>query len=68
MVRYSGLASPSPKDVMYQLKTPVTHSQRTGLITLRRLLTLTAILLALLFLGVWALSGWKAGISSTPCT
>ena len=61
MVRYLGLASPSPKDVMYQLKTPVTHSQRTGLITLRRILTLTAILLALLIFGslgfVW-LEGW----------
>ncbi len=61
MVRYSGLASPSPKDVMYQFKTPVTHSQRTGLITLRRVLTLIAILLALLLFGslgfVWV-EGW----------
>jgi len=62
VVRYSGLASPSSKDVMYQLKIPVTHSQRTGLITIRRILTLTAILLALLLFGslgfVW-LEGWN---------
>ncbi|MFZ0053120.1 MAG: potassium channel family protein, partial [Desulfobaccales bacterium] len=47
---------------MYRLKIPVTHSQRTGLITPRRILTLTAILLALLLFGslgfVW-LEGWN---------
>ncbi len=46
---------------MYQFKTPVTHSQRTGLITLRRVVTLIAILLALLLFGslgfVWV-EGW----------
>ncbi len=46
---------------MDQFKIPVTHSQRTGLITFRRILILTAILLALLLFGslgfVWV-EGW----------
>lgn len=47
---------------MYVPKTPVTPSQRGGLITLRKILTLTGILLALLLFGslgfVW-LEGWS---------
>ncbi|MGA8570976.1 MAG: potassium channel family protein [Desulfobaccales bacterium] len=46
---------------MDQFKIPVTHSQRTGLLTLRRILILIAILLALLLFGslgfVWV-EGW----------
>ncbi|MGA8141256.1 MAG: potassium channel family protein, partial [Desulfobaccales bacterium] len=46
---------------MDQFKIPVTYSQRTGLLTLRRIVILTAILLALLLFGslgfVWV-EGW----------